>query len=98
MTFEFSDFKEHKFKKILLVSNDTNRTIKLSEKVLKFKANLLEDQKIRLKEKSINCETININDLKNITEEVYAIYPTVGENLDFIQNNQLKILNFYIEN
>ncbi len=94
MTFEFSDFKEHKFKKILLVSNDTNRTIKLSEKVLKFKANLLEDQKIRLEEKLVNCETININDLKNITEEVYAIYPTVGENLDFIQNNQLKNIKF----
>ena len=94
MAFEFSDFKEHKFKKILLVSNDTNRTIKLSEKVLKFKANLLEDQKIRLEEKSINCETININDLKNITEDVYAIYPTVGENLDFIQNNQLKDIKF----
>ena len=94
MTFEFSDFKEHKFKKILLVSNDTNRTIKLSEKVLKFKANLLEDQRTRLEEKSINCETININDLKNITEEVYALYPTVGENLDFIQNNQLKNIKF----
>ena len=94
MTFEFSDFKEHKFKKILLVSNNTDRTIKLSEKVLKFKANLLEDQKIRLKEKSINCETININDLKNITEEVYALYPTVGENLDFIQNNQLRNIKF----
>ena len=94
MTFEFSDFKEHKFKKILLVSNNTNRTIKLSEKVLKFKANLLEDQKIRLEEKSINCETININDLKNITEEVYALYPTVGENLNFIQNNQLKNIKF----
>jgi deoxyribodipyrimidine photo-lyase len=94
MTFEFSDFREHKFKKILLISNNTNRTIKLSEKVLKFKANLLEDQKIRLKEKSINCETININDLKNITGEVYAIYPTVGENLDFIQNNQLKNIKF----
>jgi len=94
MTFEYSDFKEHKFKKILLVSNDTNRTIKLNEKVLKFKANLLEDQKIRLGEKSINCETININDLKNITEEVYALYPTIGENLDFIQNNQLKNIKF----
>ena len=94
MTFEFSDFKEYKFKKILLVSNDTNRTIKLSEKVLKFKANLLEDQRTRLEEKSINCETININDLKNITEEVYALYPTVGENLDFIQNNQLKNIKF----
>ncbi|MEZ7832937.1 MAG: DNA photolyase, partial [Candidatus Pelagibacter bacterium] len=94
MTFELSDVREHKFKKILLVSNDTNRTIKLSEKVLKFKANLLEDQKIRLKEKLVKCETININDLKNITEEVYAIYPTVGENLDFIQNNQLKNIKF----
>ena len=94
MTFEFSDFKEHKFKKILLVSNNTDRTIKLSEKVLKFKANLLEDHKIRLKQKSINCETININDLKNITEEVYALYPTVGENLNFIQNNQLKNIRF----
>jgi len=94
MTFELSDFKEHKFKKILLVSNNTDRTIKLSEKVLKFKANLLEDHKIRLKQKSINCETININDLKNITEEVYALYPTVGENLNFIQNNQLKSIRF----
>ena len=94
MTFEFSDFREHKFKKILLVSNDANRTIKLSEKVLKFKANLLEDQKIRLEEKSINCETININDLKNITEDVCAIYPTVGENLDFIQNNELRNIKF----
>ena len=94
MTFEFSDFKENKFKKILLVSNDANRTIKLSEKVLKFKANLLENQKIRLDEKSINCETINIIDFKNITEEVYALYPTVGENLDFIQNNNLKNIKF----
>ena len=94
MTFEFSDFKEHQFKKILLVSNETNRTIKLSEKVLKFKAYLLEDQKIRLEEKSINCEIINTKDFKNITEEVYALYPTVGENLDFIQNNQLKNIKF----
>ena len=94
MAFEFSDFKEDKFKKIFLVLNNTNRTIELSKKVLKFKANLLEDQKIRLEEKSINCETININDLKNITEEVYALYPTVGENLDFIQNNQLRNIKF----
>ena len=94
MAFEFSDFKEDKFKKIFLVLNNTNRTIELSEKVLKFKANLLENQKIRLEEKSINCETININDLKNITEEVYALYPTVGENLDFIQNNQLRNFKF----
>ena len=90
MTFEFSDFKEHKFKKILLVLNNTNRAIKLSEKVLKFKADLLKDQKTRLEEESINCEIINIDDLKNIAENVYALYPTVGENFDFIQNNNLK--------
>ena len=89
MTFEFSDFKEHKFKKILLVLNNTNRAIKLSEKVLKFKSDLLKDQKKRLEEKLINCEIINISDLKNITEKVYALYPTVGENFDFIQNNNL---------
>ena len=94
MTFEFSDFKEYKFKRILLILNDTSRVIPLSEKVLTFKANILEDQKTRLEEKSIICETINISDLKNITEEVYALYPTVGENLDFIQNNQFKNIKF----
>jgi hypothetical protein len=61
---------------------------------LKFKANLLKDQKIRLDEESINCEIININDLKKITEEIYALYPTVGENLDFIEINQLKNIKF----
>ena len=94
MSFEFSDFKEYKFKRILLVLNDTSRATPLSEKVLKFKVNILQDQKTRLEEKSIICETINISDLKNITEEVYALYPTVGENLDFIQNNQFKNIRF----
>ena len=95
MAFEFSDFKEHKFKKALLVSNSNeNRFIKLSKKVLDFKANLLEDQKTRLEKKSIDCEIININNLKNITEEVCALYPTVGENLDFIKLNDLKNIKF----
>ena len=95
MSFEFSDFREHKFKKTLLISNSNeNRIIKLSEKVLDFKANLLEDQKTRLEKESINCEIININDLKNISEDVYALYPTVGENLNFIESNDLKNINF----
>jgi len=37
-----------------------------------------------------NSYLSNISDLKNIAENVYALYPNVGENLDFIQNNNLK--------
>jgi deoxyribodipyrimidine photo-lyase len=95
LSFEVSDFRDNKFKKIILVSNNNgNRTIKISEKLLNFKAGLLEDQKIRLKEKAINCKIININDLKNITEETYALYPSVGENLDFIKLNDLNNIKF----
>ncbi|MDB9773961.1 DNA photolyase [bacterium] len=95
LSFEVSDFRDNNFKEIILVSNDNeNRTIKISEKLLNFKADLLEDQKIRLKEKAVNCEIININDLKNITEETYALYPSIGENLDFIKLNDLKNIKF----
>ena len=95
LSFELTDFKDNKFKKIILVSNNNeNRAIKISEKLLNFKAHLLEDQKTRLKEKTINCEIVNIGDLKNITEETYALYPSVGENLDFINNNEFRNIKF----
>ena len=46
LSFETTDFNNQKFKKIFLISNDNeNRTIKLSEKVIKFKSQLIEDQK-----------------------------------------------------
>ena len=93
LSFELSDFKDIQFKKILLISNE-NRTIKLDDKVMNFKSQLLEDQKIRLKKKSIDCEIININKLKDITENVYAIYPSVGENLDFINSSELENIQF----
>ena len=48
----------------------------------------------RLKEKSISVEIIKIDELKNIKEHVYALYPTVGENLDYLQLNQLKNIEF----
>jgi len=95
LSFEISDFKDIKFKKIILVSNNNeNRPIKISEKLLNFKIELLEDQKIRLKEKAINCEIINISELKNIDEEIYALYPSIGENLDFINSNKLRNIKF----
>ena len=96
LSFEISDFKDQKFKKVFLISNkNENRTIELSEKLLKFKSQLIEDQKKRLEEKSINTEIIDLSEIQNINETSYGLYPTVGENLDFINTNNLKIEFLY---
>ena len=95
LSFELNDFQNQKFKKILLISNkNENRTIELSEKVVKFKSLLMKDQKKRLEDKSIDCEIIDLNEIKNISEDVYGLYPTVGENLDFINSNNLNKIKF----
>jgi len=95
LSFEISDYKENKFEKIYIISNkNENRSIKLSEKLVKFKSLLIEDQKKRLKDKSINCEVIDISEIKNI-ENYYGFYPTVGENLDYLNSNNLKISFLY---
>ena len=97
LSFEITDFKENNFKKIYLVSNkNENRAIKLSEKLVKFKSHLIEDQEQRLKNQSIDCQIIDISELTNI-ENYYGLYPTVGENLDFLNSNNLKI-NFLYRN
>ena len=62
----------------------------LNEKVLKFKTLLIKDQEQRLKAKSINCEVIDISEIKNI-EISYGLYPSVGENLDYLNSNNIKI-------
>ena len=92
LSFETTDFQNHKFKKIYIISNkNENRSIKLSEKVIKFKSLLISDQKQRLENNSINCEVLDISEVKNINEKVIALYPTVGENLDYLNSNNLKI-------
>ena len=92
LSFETTDFQNHKFKKIYIISNkNENRSIKLSEKVIKFKALLVDDQKQRLENNSITCEVVNISEIKNINEKIIALYPTVGENLDYLNSNNLKI-------
>ncbi len=97
LSFEITDFKKNNFKKIYLISNNNeNRFIKLSEKLMKFKSHLIEDQEQKLKNQSIDCQIIDISELKNI-ENYYGLYPTVGENLDFINSNNLKI-NFLYRN
>ena len=96
LSFEIGDFKDQKFKKVFLISNkNENRTIMLSEKVVKFKSQLIEDQKKRLEEKSINCEIVDLSEIQNINETSYGLYPTVGENLDYINTNNLKIEFLY---
>ena len=91
LSFEITDFKENNFKKIYLVFNkNENRAIKLSEKLVKFKSHLIEDQEQRLKNQSIDCQIIDISELTNI-ENCCGLYPTVGENLDFLNSNNLKI-------
>ena len=98
LSFELTDFKDHKFKKIYLVNNNNDsRNIKLSEKTLKFKTNLIQDQKRRLDEKSLDCEIIDIGNLKTI-ENSYFLYPCVGENLDFLTSQGINNIKFLYRN
>ena len=91
LSFEITDFQNNKFKKIHLISNENeNRSIKLDEKVVKFKSLLIKDQEQRLKNNSIDCEITNISEIKNI-ENSCALYPTVGENLDYLNSNNIKV-------
>ena len=94
LSFEFSDFKDKKFNKIFIVNSNKNRNILLSDKVIKFKDSLIEDQLERLKNLSIDCQIIKIEDIKKYSDNIYALYPSVGENLDFINSNKLKNIKF----
>ena len=97
LCFETSDFQNNKFKKFYLISNkNENRCIKLSEKVLKFKSSLIQDQEQRFKNQSIDCEVIDISEIKKI-EKAVGLYPTVGENLDYLNSNTFKINFLYRE-
>ncbi len=92
LSFENTDFQNNKFRKIYIISNkNENRSIKLTEKVLEFKSLLIKDQEKRLKSNSIDCEIIDICEIKNINEKIISLYPTVGENLDYLKSNNLKI-------
>ena len=95
LSFDQTDFKDQSFKNIYFIYNENQtRQIKLDEKVLTFKKSLIEDQIKNLKNKSLNCEIINIQDLKSMEENLLALYPSIGENLDYINNNNLKNINF----
>ena len=95
LSIECSDFKEFDFKNIYLVQKDNDtREIKLDEKVLKFKEDLISDQKIRLENKSSKIEIINVKDLKNLDGNNIALYPSIGEINDFLISNNLKNIKY----
>ena len=97
LCFETSDFQNNKFRKFYIISNkNENRCIKLSEKVLKFKSSLIQDQEQRFKNQSIDCEVIDISEIKKI-EKAVGLYPTIGENLDYLNSNTFKINFLYRE-
>ena len=95
LSFEQSDLKDQLFKNIYFVFNgNETRKIKLDEKVINFKKSLIDNKIKDLKNKSLNCRIINIQDLKSMKENLLALYPTISENLDYINSNSLKNINF----
>ena len=88
LSFEISNLKEFKFNKIILAVNSNEfRQVKLSDNVIKFKSELINDQLERIESLSINCEIVSVNKLKEIKSDLYILYPSVGENLDFVMSN-----------
>ena len=81
---------------IILEIVGKNPGIRFNEimRISNIKNDLINDQLNRLNKKSISCDIINIDDIKKIKEDFYIFYPYVGENLDFINLNNLTKVNF----
>ena len=95
LSFDQTDFKDQSFKNIYFVFNgNETRQIKFDEKVLEFKKSLINNQIENLKNKSLNCKMITIDNLKDMKGNLLALYPSVGENLDYINSNNLKNIDF----
>ena len=94
LSLELSELTINKFNKIQLITNkNQNREIKLSEKTMNFKLQLFEDQKKRLKDKSIECELLDISEIEDIADS-YLLYPTVGETLDCLKSKKFSEVTF----
>ena len=95
ISFEKTDFCNISFKNIyFVINNNDTRKIKLDDRTLNFKKSLIKNQVESFKNKSLNYKFIDIKDLKNFDEKILALYPTIGENLDYINSNRLKNISF----
>ena len=94
LSLELSELINNKFNKIKLITNQNhNRQIKLSKKTMNFKTQLFEDQKKRLKDKSLECEILDVSEIEDIADS-YLLYPTVGETLDYIESKKFSEVKF----
>ena len=94
LSLELSELINNKFNKIKLITNQNqNRKIKLSEKTMNFKTQLFEDQKKRLKDRSLECEILDVSEIEDIADS-YLLYPTVGETLDYIESKKFSEVKF----
>ena len=94
LSLELSELINNKFNKIKLITNhNQNRKIKLSEKTMNFKTQLFEDQKKRLKDKSLECEILDVSEIEDIADS-YLLYPTIGETLDYIESKKFSEVKF----
>ena len=98
LCFEESDFKNYKFKKIILIKNtNLTRSIELDECLVKFKSDLIADQQTRLQDK-FEVEIKDISYLKNFDlSNIIALYPGVGESLDLLNENRISLKFLYRE-
>ena len=80
----YSFFKNYENVFLVLLDN-TERNIELSEKVLNFKRTLQE----AFTKKISNSQIVKGDDIKKINEEFDVMYPSIGENLDFL-NREIK--------
>ena len=97
---ELSDLSE-KYKTIYFVLIDNySRKIKLSHRVMSFKASLIKN----ISELISNAKIINLEELENLLSKnpkIDVIYPFVGENLDILNKLSVKLesqLNFKYKN
>ena len=98
LCFEESDFKNYKFKKIILIKNtNLTRSIELDECLVKFKSDLIADQQTRLQDK-FEVEIRDISYLKNFDLfNAIALYPGIVENFDFLNENKINLKFLYRE-
>ena len=93
-------YKEN-YKNIFIVHLENDqRKIKLSENVINFKKNLVDDTCSQYK----NSNVVNHNDIVNIsntTKDFDIIYPFIGENLDYLKKIEKSLqlnLNVVVKN